>query len=253
MLGIIAALPGRDSARPPLILVHGAANSASIWTFWQQELAAQGWASYAIDLRGHGRSIGVDLSTTSMNDYAADGCMLAMQLKRSPIVLGWSMGGLVALMMAAAGIATACIALAPSTPARQRDLSVALRSGEFGPEEYGITSRDPQEQKAMPDLDREERLIALASLGRESRLAKDERTAGIVIASIPCPLLLVTGMEDRAWPVERYRDLWLKRDHFSVESASHWGLVLNRRALGTMIPAVLGWLEHTIQPGRATG
>jgi pimeloyl-ACP methyl ester carboxylesterase len=253
MLGVTAALPDRDSVRPPLILVHGAANSASIWTFWQQELAAQGWASYAIDLRGHGRSIRVDLSTTSMYDYAADVCMLALQFKRSPIVLGWSMGGLVALMMAAAGLATACIALAPSTPARQCDLSVELRRGEFGPEEYGITSRDPQEQRTMSDLDREERLIALASLGRESRLAKDERTAGIVITSIPCPLLLVTGTEDKAWPVERYRDLWLKPDHFSVEGASHWGLVLNRRALGTMIPAVLGWIENTIQPGRPTG
>jgi hypothetical protein len=84
----------------------------------------------------------------------------------------------------------------------------------------------------MPDLDREERLLALASLGRESRLAKDERTAGIAIASIPCPLLLVTGTEDKAWPAERYRDLWLRPDHFSVESASHWGLVLNRQALG---------------------
>jgi len=97
MLGVTAALPDRDSARPLLILVHGAANSASIWTFWQQELAAQGWASYAIDLRGHGRSIRVDLSTTSMYDYAADVCMLALQFKRSPIVLAWSMGGLVAL------------------------------------------------------------------------------------------------------------------------------------------------------------
>jgi pimeloyl-ACP methyl ester carboxylesterase len=157
MLGVTAALPDRDSARPPLILVHGAANSASIWTFWQQELAAQGWASYAIDLRGHGRSIRADLSTTSMYDYAADGCMFALQFKRSPIVLGSSMGGLVGLMIAAAGLATACIALAPSTPARQSDLSVELRRGEFGPEEYGITSRDPQEQRAMSDLDREER------------------------------------------------------------------------------------------------
>jgi pimeloyl-ACP methyl ester carboxylesterase len=187
-----------------------------------------------------------------MDDYVADSCMLALQLKRSPIVLGRSMGGLVALMMAAAGIATACIVLAPSTPARQCDLSVELRRGEFGPEEYGITSRDPWDQKTMPDLDREEPLIALASLGRESRPAKDERTAGIAIASIPCPLLLVTGTVERAWPVERYRDLWLKRDNVSVESASHWGLVLNRRALGTMIPAVLGWIEHTMQQSRAT-
>ena len=53
-------------------------------------------------------------------------------------------------------------------------------------------------------------------------------------------------------PLERYRDLWLKPDHFSVEGASHWGLVLNRRALGTMIPAVLSWIENTIQQGRPT-
>jgi len=252
MLGVTATLPDRDSARPPIILVHGAANSASIWTFWQQELAAQGWTSYAIDLRGHGRSLHADLSSTSMADYVADGCMVARQFKRLPIILGWSMGGLVALMMAAAGVAAACIALAPSMPARQRALSAELRRGEFGPEEYGITSLDPHEQKAMPDLDREERLIALASLGRESRLAKDERTAGIVIASLPCPLLLVTGTEDKAWPAERYHDLWLKSDRFSVESASHWGLVLNRRALGTIIPTVLGWIERTIQQGRGT-
>jgi hypothetical protein len=157
------------------------------------------------------------------------------------------MGGLVAMMMAATGIATACITLVPSAPARQRDLSVELRRGEFGPEEYGITSRDPLEQKAMPDLDREERLIALASLCRESRLAKDERTAGIVIPSLPCRLLLVIGSDDQAWPAERYHDLWLKPDHFRVEAASHWGLVLNRRALATMIPAVLRWLGNIIQ------
>jgi pimeloyl-ACP methyl ester carboxylesterase len=137
MLGVTAALPYRDSTCPPIILVQGAVNSASIWTFWPQELAAQGWVSYAIDLRGDGRSIRVDLSTTSMYDYAADGCMLALQFKRSPIVLGWSMGGLVALMMAAAGLATVCITLAPSTPARQCDLSVELRREEFGPEECG--------------------------------------------------------------------------------------------------------------------
>jgi hypothetical protein len=85
------------------------------------------------------------------------------------------MGGLVALIVAATGVAGACVGLAPSTPVRQLKTSVALRTGEFGGEEYGITSRDPDEQPAMPDLDREERLIALASLGRESRLARDER------------------------------------------------------------------------------
>ena len=147
-------------------------------------------------------------------------------------------------MVAATGAACACIGLAPSVPARQLDTSVQLRTGEFGGEEYGITNRDPDEQPAMPDLDREERLIALASLGRESRLARDERQRGMVIEALPCPLLIVTGTRDRAWPRERYNHLWLTADYLSVEGTSHWGLVLQRHALSSTIPTVLRWITQ---------
>jgi pimeloyl-ACP methyl ester carboxylesterase len=246
MLAVSAVLPDTVPDHPPVILIHGSANSAAVWKFWQRELAASGWPSYAIDLRGHGQSGPRDLSHTSMHDYATDVAVLATQCRQSPVLIGWSMGGLVALMVAATGVAGACVGLAPSVPARQLDTSVTLRTGEFGGEEYGITSRDPDEQPAMPDLDREERLIALASIGRESRLARDERQRGIVIEALPCPLLIVTGTRDRAWPRERYNNLWLTADYLSVEGASHWGLVLQRHALSSTIPAVLRWItQHT--------
>ena len=122
-----------------------------------------------------------------------------------------------------------------------------LDAGEITPETYGITSRDPENQPAMPDLDREERAIALASLGPESLLARDERRRGIVIESLPCPLLLVTGTEDHSWPIHRYQDLWLEADRLSVAGASHWGLVLSRRALFLAIPRVLRWLEGALR------
>jgi pimeloyl-ACP methyl ester carboxylesterase len=247
MLAVSVVLPHQTAEYPPVILVHGSVNSAPVWTFWQQSLADAGWASYAIDLRGHGRSAPIDLSRTSMHDYVADVRALAQQLNRPPVIMGWSMGGLVAMMTAANGVAVACIALAPSTPARRTDPTASLRIGEFGPDEYGIRDRNPDEQRAMPDLDREERIIALNSLGRESRLARDERQAGIVIESIPCPLLIVTGTADTQWPRERYDNLWLKADYLSVEGASHWGLVLNRRALDTMIPAILRWMTSALQ------
>jgi pimeloyl-ACP methyl ester carboxylesterase len=218
-----------------------------VWTFWQRSLAEAGWPSYAIDLRGHGRNDAIDLSRTSMRDYAHDVRALMAQLARPAVLVGWSMGGLVAMMAAAGGDALACVGLAPSTPARAVDPSVAPREGEFGPEEYGITSRDAADQPLMPDLDREEREIALASLARESRLARDERKAGVVIESLPCPLLLVTGTADEQWPRSRYESLWLRADEIEVEGASHWGLVLNRRALATLVPQVVAWL------GQVTG
>jgi len=240
-----------SDTRPPVILVHGAANSARVWTFWQAELARRGWSSHAIDLRGHGASAPAELGTTRMADYADDVVALARSLRQPPILVGWSMGGLVAMMAAAACRARACVGLAPSAPTQTCDASVPLRAGVFGAEEYGIVDRDPDRQPAMPDLDRDERLIALESLGIESRLARDERKAGIVVRDAPCPVLILTGTADKQWPRLRYDDLPFSADRLEIVGASHWGLVLNRRLLPEMGSAVTGWLEENVAREKA--
>lgn len=88
MLAVSAVLPDTVPDHPPVILIHGSANSAAVWTFLQQELAVQGWPSYALDLRGHGQSGLRELSHTSMQDYAADVAALAAQLRQSPVLIG---------------------------------------------------------------------------------------------------------------------------------------------------------------------
>ena len=242
MLSVSSIYPDKVTWHPPLVLIHGAANSAKVWTYWQRELATHGWISHAIDLRGHGESGRLDLAYTSMQDYADDVHSVLKQLSQPPVVIGWSMGGLIAMMVASPESAIACVVLAPSAPAKQLDTSFTLRTGEFGPEEYGIKDSNPEDQPSMPDLDLEERIIALASLGNESRLARDERKAGIVIESLSCPLLIVTGTLDTAWPRERYDEVRLDAEFHTAEGASHWGLVLNRRALSTVVPVVSRWL-----------
>jgi pimeloyl-ACP methyl ester carboxylesterase len=225
------------AALPPFLLVHGAANSAGVWTFWRAALSERAVESEALDLRGHGEGATVDLALTRMADYAADVRAAMDRLGTPPVLVGWSMGGLVALMAAVGGGARACVALAPSAPARTRDASAVLRPGVFGPVTYGIADRDPDHQDAtMPDLNREERAVALASLGPESLLARDDRQAGIVLGPLPCPVLVVLGARDAQWPRRRYRDAPLKADWLEVD-ASHWGLVLNRRCLRDLVPA----------------
>jgi hypothetical protein len=98
----------------------------------------------------------------------------------------------------------------------------------------------------MPDLDREERAVALESLGAESRFARDERKAGIVIGDAACPVLIVTGTADKQWPRERYGDLPFPVELVDVRGASHWGLVLNRRLLSGIVSAVCGWLDKNV-------
>ena len=224
------------------MLVHGAGNSSGVWRFWHAALADLGWTSVAVDLRGHGASPG-ELAATSMRDYADDVEAALHDAGERPVVVGWSMGGLAAMMAAAGGDASACVCLAPSVPARKTDPSVGLRRGVFGPEEYGITSRGPADQPAMADLDSEERAVAIASLADDSRLARDERRAGVVVMSLPCPLLIVTGTEDEEWPRSAYDGLWLEADYVEAEGASHWGLVLSRRVLEALVPRVTTWLQ----------
>ena len=246
MLAVSSMYPDKATGNPPIVLIHGAANSAKVWTFWQQELAALGWTSHAIDLRGHGQSHPFDLSHATMGNYASDVREFARQLSQPPIIMGWSMGGLIGMMVASQGLGVACISLAPSLPAQRRDTSVNLRTGDFGPEEYGILNDDTDNQPTMPDLDLEERRLALSSLSRESRLARDQRREGIVIESLSCPLLIVTGADDKAWPRERYKGLWLNSDFYEVAEASHWGLVLNGGALAAAVPGVLHWLATKV-------
>ena len=150
-------------------------------------------------------------------------------------------------MMAATKTATAaCIGLAPSTPAAAIDPGVELRNGQFTSADYGITSDKPEEQTVMPDLSGEERAIALASLGKESLLARDERKRGIVIESLSCPLLIATGTLDEFWPAAVYRDLPLPADRLSLEGASHWGLVLNRQKVSAFVPEVVAWIRKVL-------
>jgi pimeloyl-ACP methyl ester carboxylesterase len=181
-----------------------------------------------------------------MADYADDVVTLldTWPSNARPILMGWSMGGLVAMIAATRAPAAAVIGLAPSTPSRTVNQSLPLRSGQFDASEYGITTRDPAHQPAMPDLDHEERVIALSSLGNESRYARDERARGVIIESLPCRLLIVTGTADIQWPGSRYEGLHISAQNLSIEGASHWGLVLNRRALSALVPQVLDWVAH---------
>lgn len=233
-----------EARRTPLLLVHGSVTSAVIWRHWQRLLSDAGWASYALDLRGHGDSEPVDLGDVGMDDYLDDVMRVASTLNAPPVLLGWSMGGLISLRMAAVAETAGCIVLAPSLPARHRDPRAPIRRGVFDATEYGIDNFDPDRQRPMMDLEREDRVLALSALGLDSRRARDERQAGVVVDAVRSPLLLIAGGRDRQWGPEKYEDLWLPCERLIAPDASHWGLVLGRRALEFMRQPVLDWLDR---------
>ena len=236
--------------RPPVVLIHGAANSSGVWRFWRERLEEQGFPTRALDLRGHGAAPCDDLGRVSMADYVADVQVVVETLPRPPVLVGWSMGGLVALMYGAVAPTLGVLALGPSTPGPllEAPTSAPPAAGVFGPEAYGITDVTAPTQPTMPDLDPEEVGIALASLGPESAFARQERRRGVWFPprGVTDTIFIAAGERDQSFPPRVCRRVarFLGAEYVELPGASHWGLVLNRRALDAAWPAVTAWLTR---------
>lgn len=105
-----------DPTRPPILFLHGMFGGAWYFENYQRFFAARGYPTYALDLRGHGESRSVDdLGRVSVRDYVADSLVAARALER-PIVIGHSMGGLLAQALAEADAVRAAVLLCAAPP-----------------------------------------------------------------------------------------------------------------------------------------
>ncbi|HWF56120.1 MAG TPA: lysophospholipase [Solirubrobacteraceae bacterium] len=96
-----AWLPEREPAATVLLL-HGGAEHGGRYPHLVSRLVGEGYAVYAPDLRGHGRSGGRRGSVTRFSDYTDDVAIVVDALALGPplFVLGYSLGGLVGAMHA---------------------------------------------------------------------------------------------------------------------------------------------------------
>ncbi|HLB49446.1 MAG TPA: alpha/beta fold hydrolase [Anaerolineales bacterium] len=118
-LEVITRQPASGAHPTPLLFVHGAWHGAWCWdeTFLPY-FAQHGYASHALNLRGHGKSEGRDrLRFTRISEYAADVAQVASQLPTPPVVIGHSMGGLVVQKYLETHTPPAAVLLASVPPA----------------------------------------------------------------------------------------------------------------------------------------
>jgi pimeloyl-ACP methyl ester carboxylesterase len=94
-LEILADVPTRNANVPPLLFVHGAWHGAWCWKeHFLPYFSSQGFSCYALSLRGHGESEGMErIHSFSLSDYVDDVLEVMEQLKEKPVLIGHSMGG----------------------------------------------------------------------------------------------------------------------------------------------------------------
>ena len=183
-----------------------------------------------------------ELGLTSTLDYADDIEKLVRSLDAPPVLIGHSMGGLIAQMVAARVPVKALILLAPSAPWGTLPTSaweIVSAQGLYFAGQFWNKPLRPEswiaETHALDLLPPAEREATFARFVPESGLATfeilhwamDARRATFVDArQVDCPVLCVAGEFDRVNPARtvasiarRYRE---RGEYLEVKGASHW-------------------------------
>jgi len=247
--------PERRSRQPPLLLVHGALTGSWIWSSFAGYFAERGWEAHALNFRAHYTSDIADLANVTMGDYAHDIGTAVRQLGRPPVLIGWGIGALAAMMYAERSRVLGLVLLAPSPPA------AALPRHPSGPELtdvpdtydadwWGWLQPVDRLRETCPDMndDELEKMQEMLSGARESGTARRERMRGVMIdpARITVDSLVIgAGLDDVVHPTEARRtaDL-LGATYEYFPSASHFGLVMGSDSWPQVAGSVLGWLEE---------
>ena len=105
-------------SRSPVVMIHGAFCGGWVFDPWRTIFEAKGYDVHTPTLRHHdcGQNPPRELGTTSIRDYVDDIGELIADLPAEPILIGHSMGGLIAQMLAARFHVRALVLLATSAP-----------------------------------------------------------------------------------------------------------------------------------------
>jgi pimeloyl-ACP methyl ester carboxylesterase len=247
--------PERRSRKPPLLLVHGALTGSWLWSSFAAYFAERGWEAHALNFRGHYTSDLADLAETRMDDYAADIGVAVRQLGKPPVIIGWGIGALAAMIYASRRPVLGLVLLAPSPPAAvlpRRPVEHELKDVPpvYDAEWWGWRAPIDELRDSMPDMADEDlgKMQEMLSGARESGMARRERMLGVDVATdrINVPSLVIgAGLDDTVHPNEARRTADLLGAAYEYfPAASHFGLVMGERTWPEVAGSVHGWLEE---------
>ena len=250
----------------PVVMIHGAFCGSWAFEQWRALFSAHEFDVHAPSLRHHSpndRARG-DLGETSMRHYAADLDNLLDRIGGWPVLVGHSLGGLLAQMLAARRRVRALVLLAPSAPwgmlpstafelfsAQALYLEGPIWRKALAPKRWIAVAN------ALDRLPPLERDAVFARFVPESGLAMFEtmhwmldstRATWVAAREVVCPILCVTGSRDRISPpatVRRIARRYGGRARFEmVPEFSHW--LLGEPGWEKIAAGTLGWLDQIL-------
>ncbi|THD58697.1 alpha/beta hydrolase [Phenylobacterium sp.] len=246
-----------------IVMVHGAFCGGWAFERFGAPFAAAGFEVIAPDLRGHGPGDAAGAVVgVSMSDYAADIAALCNRLESPPVLLGHSMGGLVAQLAARRARIEALVLLAPSPPWGVMASSLEEAATAFGVQIAGLFSSGALEPDrglmraySLDRMPKAEREAAVARLRPESAMAVRETlnwwldpfmTTSVGPGAIAAPSLVIAGQGDVVHTAATGRATAerIGAAFQAMPGMSHW--LVGEPGWETVAETVLRWLADEV-------
>lgn len=245
----------------PVLFIHGMFSDSGLLASWLQRLEAAGYQTHAPSLPGRNPTDMKLLGRIGVPEFV-DAAMAARErLERPPIVIGHSLGALVAQRLAALTQTAALVLLAPVPPWMlvpqlrilrfQIPLMPAILAGRalmpptaaFRAIPFSSLPRDEQDDlvpRMVPDAGR-----AFRSTSFGTSVVRVKRRA------VSCPVLCVSGTADRnvaPWIHRRIARRY-SAEHHVHEGMPHW--IVADSLIDEVAPPVLDWMAHVTEEPRS--
>jgi pimeloyl-ACP methyl ester carboxylesterase len=246
-----------------IVMIHGMWVAGWCWDLWRDFFQHRGYTCLAPTLRHHDVEPGAladpDLGRTGLLDYAQDLESFIWDLPEPPVIMGHSMGGLLAQMLAGRGLGSALVLLCPAAPAGINSISPAalktfgrlMMTWGFWRKPHRITyqaaawailNRVAQEQR-RPLYNRYVFESGRAAAQMGFWWLDAERASRVDETRVTAPVLVVAGGQDRITPAATARRVAAKYrgDYREFPENAHY--VLGEPGWEAIADCVSGWLK----------
>lgn len=255
-----------------IVMIHGMWGGRWCWENYQKFFEARGYHCIIPNLRYHDMKPGEPpdprLGNTSLLDYAADLGREIKKLDTLPILMGHSMGGLLAQILGSQGLSRAIVLLTPASPCGILALKPSvLRSFWSGLKKWRFWEKamrqtfeeavysmlqlmTPEEQKEIYSRFVYDSGRAAAEIG--FWIFDPHKASKVDESKITCPVLIIAGAQDRITPVSVVRKIAAKYRAVSTyrEFANHAHWVIGEPGWQEIAEYTSGWLDQALSNSR---
>lgn len=236
--------------RPPLIFVHGSYTGSWMWSKYIPHFVKEGWKCYVLNLRGHYKSRTVDFTNITFEDYLEDIREVMSLCGEAPVIIGFSLGGILCQKVAETADLNGLILI---------DSSISREVNEIVPydilfeDKLGMVMSAPTRDEAS-SIDESEEDIAFQKkyLSMESAKAllecgcwiKDIKGVTINSNLITCHTLIIKSVNNHGDDMRgRIEAEHLKGEYSGYWNTTHTGLLVGQR-YNEMVERILEWLKR---------